>query len=195
MDDLGPDPVGVFVEWYKQAIASADPFPDAMTLATVDENGRPSARVVLYKGVIEGGIGFFTNYESDKARQLEAFPWAALVFHWTSLRRQVRISGPVHRLSAEASDLYFQSRPRESQLGAWASPQSRAVRSREALDALYAEQAERFEGESVPRPQFWGGYCLVPQEVEFWIGRDYRLHDRFGYKLGDSGWTAERLAP
>jgi pyridoxamine 5'-phosphate oxidase len=192
---LGSDPVTIFTSWYAEALAAGDPFPDAMTLATASPEGRPSARVVLYKGLSEGHVRFFTNYRSRKAHELESNPVAALVFHWTSLSRQVRIEGRVERLSETESDAYFASRDRESQLGAWASEQSEPITSREQLDARYAEVNQRFLGLSVPRPPHWGGYRLIASRFEFWVGRTHRLHDRILYRLSEGGWQTTLLSP
>jgi pyridoxamine 5'-phosphate oxidase len=193
--DLGPDPVAVFEAWYLEAVAANDPFPDAMTLATAGADRQPSARVVLYKGMLSGRVSFYTNYESRKGRELAENPRAALLFHWTSLRRQVRIEGSVTRLEAPVSDAYFQTRPRESQLGAWASPQSSPVATRVELETRFAELEARYAEGHVPRPPFWGGYALEPHWFEFWIGKDYRLHDRFAYLREAGTWRRERLAP
>ena len=171
------------------------PLPEAIALATVDEDGAPDARMVLLKGVDESGFRFFTNYESTKAAQLESAGSAAIIAYWRELDRQVRARGPVERMSASDSDAYFARRPRESQLGAWASPQSRAIESREELDRRLAEVAERFDGADVERPPHWGGYLLRPQAVEFWQGQVARLHDRFRYTRDGGGWRVERLAP
>jgi pyridoxamine 5'-phosphate oxidase len=192
---LGPDPLAVFRAWYDDAVRAPDPFPEAMTLATATADGKPSARVVLYKGLSDGHPRFFTNYSSRKGRELASNPFAAVLFHWTSLARQVRIEGRVERLSAEESDAYFQSRERESQLGAWASPQSEAISGRSALEARYAELERRYEGTRVERPAHWGGYRIVAQSYEFWIGRAHRLHERVLYRITDTGWQTTPLAP
>jgi len=166
-----------------------------MTLATVDDAGAPDARMVLLKGIEPDSFNFFTNLSSAKARQVEASPLAALVIYWHELHRQVRIRGRVKRLSDAASDEYFATRPREAQIGAWASPQSEPLPSRAVLEARVREIDERFWGRPVPRPPFWGGYGLRPQEVEFWQGQVGRLHDRFLYTRTVGGWRLERLAP
>ncbi len=189
------DPVTLFVRWYAEAVAAPDPFADAMTLATATAEGRPSARMVLYKGLSAGEPRFFTNYESRKGRELEQNPRAALVFHWTSLTRQVRIEGAVERLSEAESDNYFASRERESQLGAWASQQSRALRDRSELEQRYAEFERKYSGTAVPRPPHWGGFRLVADAYEFWIGLSHRLHERARYERTEQGWTSQLLSP
>ena len=167
-----------------------------MTLATATPDGRPSARMVLLRGADERGFSFFTNYESRKARELEANPFAALVFFWHELERQVRIEGRVERVSAQQSDAYFHSRPKGARIGAWASPQSQVIAGREILDSRYLEFERRHPDETVPRPANWGGYRLVPDSIEFWQGRPNRLHDRLRYTLRPAGsWLIERLAP
>jgi pyridoxamine 5'-phosphate oxidase len=193
----GADPLSVLNAWYEEAARSGSPTPDAMTLATATKEGRPSARVVLFKGVVRGGVLFVTNYQSRKGRELDANPFAALVMHFASAERQVRLEGRVERASAAESDAYFQSRPRGSQLGAWASPQSRPIASRAELEALAGGVAQRFTEGPVSRPPFWGGYLVFPSLVELWLGRPDRLHDRFVYTRGDddSSWRVQRLAP
>ena len=192
----GADPLQVLNTWYAEATQKGDVLPDAMTLATATPDGRPSARVVLFKGIKRGGIMFVTNYQSRKARELEQNPRAALVMHFASWERQVRIDGRVERASAEESNAYFQSRPRGSQLGAWSSPQSQPIPSRAALDALASETEARFGDGAVSRPEFWGGYLVFPEVVELWLGRPDRLHDRFVYRsAAGGGWSVERLAP
>lgn len=194
--DLAATPAEQFARWFEEALASGTSEPNAMTLATVSNDGQPSARIVLLKGFDEAGFVFFTHYTSRKGREAEAAGRAALCFWWPPLERQVRIEGTVERVSAAESDAYFAVRPRQSQLGAVASPQSAVVANREALDAAMAEAEERFEGRDVPRPASWGGYRVVPETVEFWQGRAGRLHDRLRYRRGVSGaWAVERLAP
>lgn len=191
----GADPLQVLNTWYGEATQKGDVLPDAMTLATATPDGHPSARVVLFKGIKRGGILFVTNYQSRKARELEQNPRAALVMHFASWERQVRIEGRVERATAEESNAYFQSRPRGSQLGAWSSPQSKPIPSRAALDALASETEARFGERAVERPAFWGGYLVFPEVVELWLGRPDRLHDRFVYRPVAGGWSIERLAP
>ncbi len=196
-EELSASPMDQFQRWFDDAQRAGIEEANAMVLATADPDGRPSARVVLLKGLDESGFRFYTNYKSTKARELEANPRASLVFFWSGLERQVRVEGRVERTSAEVSDRYFATRPRESQLGAWASPQSRAVAGRGALDALLEETLARFpEGDEVPRPPHWGGYRLRPERIEFWQGRAARLHDRLVYRRDEGGsWRVERLAP
>lgn len=178
--------------------ASADPAvlePNAMQLATVDPDGRPSVRTVLMKGVDERGVTFFTNYASPKAADLDARPYAAAVFVWLAHERQVRVSGAVTRVSREETEEYFAQRPRGSQLGAWASPQSEVIASRAALEVAVAEVDARFAGQDVPAPPHWGGYRIAPDAVEFWQGRADRLHDRIRFRREGDVWVVERLAP
>ena len=195
-DDLDPDPFVQFERWFDRAAEVVEE-PEAVCLATVDSNGIPDARMVLLKGAGPAGLRFFTNYEGTKASQLDANPAAAMVFFWPQLERQIRIRGPVRRLAAEDSDAYFASRGRNSRIGAWASPQSTVIPdSREELDRLNTEAADRFEGvEEVPRPPHWGGFVLEPAQFEFWQGRQARLHDRFRYLPEGPGWRIDRLAP
>lgn len=187
-----------FRKWFDAA--TADPAivePNAMSLATADADGRPAARTVLAKSIDERGIVFYTNYDSAKALDLEANPQAALVFAWLAHERQVRLSGPVERVSREETEAYFASRPRESQLGAWASPQSQVVPSRAVLDAALHEIEQRFADQEIPAPPGWGGYLVQPLAVEFWQGRSGRLHDRIRFRRPAAGadWIRERLAP
>lgn len=196
--DLVADPIDQFTSWWEVAQREAA-LPEAMTLATVDDEGSPDARMVLLKGHGPDGFRFFSNFESRKARQLEAMPGAALILYWRELDRQVRIRGPVERLSERDSDAYFATRPRESRLGAWASPQSRPLADRTELESLLADVRRRFgEGDDaaeIPRPPYWGGYVLLHEEVEFWQGHQARLHDRFVYSREGEGWRIERLGP
>ncbi len=188
------EPLQQFSKWLDEAIAAEVPEPNAMTLATVGADGRPSTRIVLIKGFDARGIVWYTNYDSRKGRELEGHPHAALQFHWVELERVVRIEGRVEKASAEESDAYFHSRPLDSRLGAWASPQSQVIASRAVLVANAAKAAVK-HGLNPPRPPHWGGYRLQPDRWEFWQGRKSRLHDRLCYRLVDGIWTRERLAP
>ena len=188
------DPLPLFQLWFDQAVKAQCPEPNSMTLATADQAGNPSARIVLLKGADQKGFTFFTNYESQKGRELAIRPQAALLFHWHELERQVRIKGLVERVSAAESDEYFHSRPAASRIGAWASPQSSAIPSREFLEEAEKRYQAEF-GDAPPRPAHWGGYCLKPTEIEFWQGRPSRLHDRIHYQLDAANWKIERLAP
>jgi pyridoxamine 5'-phosphate oxidase len=193
--DCDPDPIVEFRRWFQRAVDAQLPTVNAVTLATVDERGRPSARIVLLKDVDDRGFVFFTSYLSRKAADLAAHPFATLVAFWEPLHRQVRIEGVVEKVSAEESDAYFASRPRGSQIGAIASPQSRPIESRAALERLVAE-AEQAVGTGDPaRPAHWGGYRVIPDMVEFWQGQLSRLHDRVRYRREVQGWVRDRLAP
>ncbi|WP_261546456.1 pyridoxamine 5'-phosphate oxidase [Burkholderia multivorans] len=195
--DAAPDPFAQFDRWFNEALAAKLPEPNAMTLATVGADGRPSARIVLVKGVDERGFVFFTNYESRKGRDLAAHPYAALLFYWIELERQVRIEGRVEKTSADESDRYFASRPVGSRIGAWASEQSAVIDSRATLEAREKAFSERY-GDDPPRPPHWGGYRVVPDTLEFWQGRPSRLHDRLVYTrdaAAPHGWTISRLSP
>jgi pyridoxamine 5'-phosphate oxidase len=190
-----PDPIVEVRRWMASAVAHPVSTANAMTLATVDANGRPAARIVLLKEIDDRGFVFFTNYDSRKGRDLAAHPFAALVLFWESLHRQVRIEGAIEKVDAAVSDAYFASRPRGSQVGAIASPQSEVIESRTALEALVAK-VERTYGDAAPaRPESWGGYRVVPEMIELWQGQPSRLHDRVRYQHTDTGWTRERLAP
>ena len=185
-----------FYKWWQIVLGRRSSEPNAMTLATADKQGRPSARMVLLKGVDERGFSFFTNYESRKGRELDENPQATLVFHWSELERQVCVSGSVKKLSVEESAAYFKSRPKGSRLAAWASRQSEPVATREMLEQSFAEAVARFPGDDVPLPPNWGGYVLRPERIEFWQGRPDRLHDRFCYRrVGDRQWELTRLSP
>ncbi|MFO0115558.1 MAG: pyridoxamine 5'-phosphate oxidase [Betaproteobacteria bacterium] len=198
--DVYPSPFKQFEKWFSDAVAAQVPEPNAMTLATVDAEGRPAARIVLIKDFDERGASFFTNYTSRKGDHLAANPNAALVFFWPELERQVRMEGAVERVSAAESDAYYRVRPVGSRIGAWASPQSKVIDSRETLDARVRMFTEQY-GDAPVRPPFWGGYRLVPIVMEFWQGRASRLHDRIQYRRsataiqGAGAWTIERLAP
>ena len=197
LPDLADDPITMFRRWLDDASGLHE--PNAMVVASVSDEGAPSARMVLLKAVDERGFVFYTNYSSRKGGELDAHPQVALLFPWHDLQRQVRVEGTAARVGAEESAAYFATRPRGSQLGAWASPQSQPVTSREALDASYDAVAKRFGGvdgdDEVPLPPFWGGYRVTPQVVEFWQGRHGRMHDRLVYRRAGQGWTVQRLAP
>ena len=198
--DLAPDPVSMFRQWMDDTVAAGLHEPNAMVVATVSPQGRPSSRMVLLKGVDERGFVFFTNYESRKAADIAANPGVSLLFPWHDLQRQVRVEGAASKVSAEESEAYFASRPRESQLGAWASPQSRVVSSRSALDERYGGVLAQFaELDEVPVPPHWGGFRVAPYAVEFWQGRKGRMHDRLVYRRAEDDphapWTVDRLAP
>ncbi|MDH5316480.1 MAG: pyridoxamine 5'-phosphate oxidase [Gemmatimonadota bacterium] len=193
--EAGGDPIEIFRHWWRQAEDAGVLLAESMTLATATPDGRPSARLVLLKGVSEGGFVFFTNYGSRKSQELAANPFAALVFHWAVLQRQVRVEGRVERVGEEESAAYFATRPRGSQVGAWASRQSQPIRQRSDLEAQVEAIRKRFGTGAVPLPPFWGGYRLVPERIEFWQGRADRLHDRVRHTRTADGWRAERLQP
>ena len=192
--DVAQDPLEQFTRWMQQAIDAQIPEPNAMTLATVSAENRPSTRPVLIKGCDERGIVWYTNYESRKARQISKNPWASLQFHWVELERVVRIEGKVEKVSAEESEAYYRSRPLDSRIAAWASPQSEVISGRKALEERVEEFNQKF-GENPPLPPNWGGLRLVPERWEFWQGRKNRLHDRIVYRREKGNWLRERLAP
>jgi pyridoxamine 5'-phosphate oxidase len=192
--EVPPNPLSLFQLWFDQAVKAQCPEPNSMTLATADAAGNPSARIVLLKGADGAGFTFFTNYESQKGKELATRPHAALLFHWHELERQVRIKGVVERVSPAESDEYFHSRPAASRIGAWASPQSAEIPNREFLEEAEKRFATDF-GDKPPRPEHWGGYRLHPTEIEFWQGRPSRLHDRIHYQLDGAQWRIARLAP
>lgn len=189
------DPIKQFQLWFNDAFAAGLPMPEAMTLATATPDGKPSARMVLLKQIDHDGFVFFTNYRSAKAEQLDANPYAALVFYWTKLDRQVRVEGSVVRTSAQESCDYFKTRPRESQIGAWASEQSQAISSRDVLEQRAQELEALYLDREVDCPEYWGGYRLKPERIEFWKSRVGRLHDRILYQRDATGWSITRLAP
>ncbi|HYU16689.1 MAG TPA: pyridoxamine 5'-phosphate oxidase, partial [Candidatus Acidoferrum sp.] len=190
----GAEPLALFERWFQEAL-EAEPYADAMTLATAGPGGQPSARIVLLKGFGPDGFVFYTSYESRKAEELARNPAAALLFFWPGLHRQVRIEGPVAPVEAAASDAYFASRPRASNLSAMASAQSRVAESRAALEREVEAVTAAWDGRELERPPHWGGYCLAPHALEFWQGREDRLHDRLCYRRAGQGWTCERLSP
>jgi pyridoxamine 5'-phosphate oxidase len=192
---LDPDPIAQFAAWFDEARAAGVPEPEAMTLATADADGAPSARTVLLRGVDAGGFRFYTNYTSRKARDLAANPRAALVFRWQPSHRQVVVTGRVARTTAQDSDAYFASRQRESRLGAWASDQGAELEDRAQLDQRFREARERFTGGDVPRPAHWGGFLLVPETIELWQHGAFRLHDRCLYVREGERWRRTRLSP
>lgn len=189
------NPYTQFDRWWHEALSSEIDEVNAMALATVGADGRPSARIVLLKGFNNDGFVFFTNYHSRKGKQMEENPFASLVFFWKELERQVRISGQIEKISDAENDEYFFSRPPESQVGAWSSPQSTVIPSRAVLDANVKHYTDRFSQSPMTRPAHWGGYRLKPDEIEFWQGRPSRLHDRIRYRLEEGAWVRERLAP
>ena len=193
--DLAADPMKQFERWFKQALDSDYPDATAMSLATVSTDGKPSSRTVLLKGLDDEGFIFFTNYNSAKGQDIAGNNQVALLFSWLQLERQVRIGGTAQKLTAEASAEYFLSRPLSSQLGAWASDQSKTIASRDALAKQFDAIVGRFKNSSPTTPEFWGGYKVIPETIEFWQGRESRLHDRFEYQLVDGQWDVNRLQP
>ena len=191
------DPFQQFTIWYDEAVAAGLPEPEAMTLSTATLEGQPSARIVLLRGYDERGFCFFSNYSSQKGQELAANPYAAVTFHWVELERQVRIAGRVEKVTEAESDAYFQSRPSQSRIGAWSSPQSNVISSRDALEEMFEKYQEQYLDETaIPRPEHWGGYRVIPERIEFWQGRPNRLHDRLRFIRIDQGpWTLQRLAP
>jgi len=192
---LDPDPIRQFAAWFQPRLDSGVAEASAVTLATVTPDGRPAARTVLLKGVSDHGFVFYTNYGSPKGRQLAANPHATLVFYWPETHRQVIVAGAVSKVSDQESDGYFRTRPRGSQLGAWASPQSEPLQGREVLERRVSELDHQYQGREVPRPPFWGGFRLTPESLEFWQGRMDRLHDRFRYRREGGAWILQRLWP
>lgn len=191
----GPDPLAFFGKWFMEAQAADVAEVNALTLATVDAQNRPHARIVLLKGLDEKGFLFFTNYDSAKGNDLDANPYAALVFFWQELERQVRVEGSVERVSEEESDAYFNSRPEGSKLGAWSSPQSQVIAGREILEQNYKVYEQKYAGGIIPRPKHWGGYRVIPHRIEFWQGRANRMHDRIVFTRSADEWHIVRLAP
>lgn len=193
--DISTNPFDQFAKWWADAIASKIEEVNAMTLATVGADGRPSARIVLLKGMGENGFEFFTNYESHKAKEMAQNDNVALIFFWKELERQIRIEGTVEKISTEKSDAYFNSRPKESRIGAWSSPQSTVIDNRALLEENVLNTKQQFENVEITRPPFWGGYIVQPTLIEFWQGRSSRLHDRIEYFLENTIWKTRRLAP
>ncbi|MCX6297363.1 MAG: pyridoxamine 5'-phosphate oxidase [Bacteroidetes bacterium] len=193
--DMNSDPILQFEKWFMEAVSSKVNEPNAMTIATVDSEGKPSARIVLLRNFNELGFVFYTNYSSRKGQEIIDNPNCALLFFWPELERQVRIEGFLSKQTAEESDVYFSTRPRTSKLGAWTSEQSCIIESRKVLDESYEKFSEKYPGEDIPRPPYWGGYILQPQRIEFWQGRPSRLHDRILYSKENNVWCINRLAP
>lgn len=196
LSDLNPNPIAQFAVWFEEARSSSGmSYPNATCLSTIGDDGFPDGRIVLLRGFDEEGFVFYTNLESEKGTSLLKCPKAAMNFYWDELQRQVRVQGSVSQVSNEEADAYFSSRPRNSQLGAWASRQSRVLQSREELERRLAQFEEKFSGGLVPRPPHWSGFRLSPKKIEFWQEREFRLHDRFVFRKQAAGWQAERLSP
>ncbi len=193
--DVNVDPVLQFEKWFKEAVDSKVNDPNAMGISTVAADGKPSSRIVLLRNFDKNGFIFYTNYNSKKGTDISENPHAALLFFWPELERQVRIEGILRKQTPEESTAYFSSRPRESKLGAWTSEQSKPIADRNVLDKAYEESSKKFPGEEVPRPEYWGGYVLAPDRIEFWQGRASRLHDRILYTFENKNWNIERLSP
>lgn len=194
-NDVDANPIRQFQQWWNEAIKSNIEEPNAMTLATCNKNGKPSARIVLLKGLSNNGFGFFTNYESRKGKEIKENPHAGLVFFWKELERQVRIEGSVKKITEEESDEYFVLRPEQSRIGAWSSPQSSVIKNRDVLEEMFLKYTQQFSDGVIVRPPHWGGYVVTPNLIEFWQGRPNRLHDRLQYTLTNNKWVIERLAP
>lgn len=196
IEEVSPHPIQQFDQWFLKAMNSEVREPNAMTLATCTKSGRPAARIVLLKSYDEKGFVFYTNYNSNKGKELNDNPFAAMVFCWLDLERQIRIEGKIEKISSQESDQYFSARPKGSQIGAWASPQSEVISGRSLLENKVEQLKAKYkDAEALPRPEHWGGYRLVPDRVEFWQGRSSRLHDRICYHLEKEEWKLERLAP
>ncbi len=195
VSDVQADPIAQFEQWFQEALQAEVLEANAMHLATADQAGRPSGRIVLLKGIEKGGFSFFSNYDSQKGQELSSNPYAQLTFFWAELERQVRIFGKIEKLPEEESTAYFHSRPRNSQLGAWTSPQSQVIPDRSVLEQGFEELSQAYEGKEIPKPEHWGGYRLTPESLEFWQGRPSRLHDRIRYMREADAWKIERLAP
>jgi pyridoxamine 5'-phosphate oxidase len=194
-NDVDKNPILQFEKWFKEAVEAKVNEPNAMTVCTATKDGKPSARILLIRNFDENGFVFYTNYNSRKGLEIEENPYCSILFFWPELERQVRIEGVLQKQNKEESDIYFQTRPRTSKLGAWSSPQSKVIESRNVLDEAYQKNSEKFPGDNVPRPEFWGGYLLKPNSIEFWQGRPSRLHDRIVYKKQNAEWEIMRLAP
>jgi pyridoxamine 5'-phosphate oxidase len=194
-NDVNKNGIVQFEQWFKEAVNAKVNEPNAMTVCTATKEGKPSARILLLRNFDENGFVFYTNYDSRKGHEIEANPYCSILFFWPELERQVRIEGMLQKQSKADSDIYFQTRPRTSKLGAWSSPQSKVIESRKVLDEAYQKNSEKFPDEQVPRPEFWGGYLLKPSSIEFWQGRPSRMHDRILYRKENNNWVISRLAP